>query len=72
MNYTVNRRWVFAADGPEHVLKFLRRGRTLTCVVDGKVVLDAVDLPALPRPGIGLMLWDKGTAVVKVKVEKPK
>lgn len=61
-----------AADGPEHVLKFLRRGRTLSCVVDGKVVLDAVDLPALPRPGIGLMLWDKGTAVVKVKVEKPK
>jgi len=61
-----------AANAPEHVLRFLRRGRTLTCVVDGKVVLDAVDLPALPRPGIGLMLWDKATSVTRVRVEKPK
>lgn len=61
-----------AGNAPEHVLRFLRRGRTLTCLVDGKVVLDAVDLPALPRPGIGLMLWDKGTAVTKVRVEKPR
>lgn len=65
------------ADAAEHVMRFSRRGRALSCVVDGVTVLDAVDLPALPRTGVGLMLWDKGTAVTRwvvkgAKVERPR
>lgn len=58
--------------GADHVVRCVRRGRTLSCAVDGKAVLDAVDLPPLPRSGVGLMLWDKGTQVARVKVEKPR
>ncbi|MCC7140198.1 MAG: hypothetical protein IT460_17385 [Planctomycetes bacterium] len=58
------------ARGPVHVFRFVRRGRTLSAYCDGVAMLEAVDLPALARPGIGLMVWDKETGFSKVRVEK--
>ncbi len=55
---------------PDHVLRFARRGRTLSCWVDGKAVIDAVDLPALPKSGIGLMTWIKETGISRIRVER--
>jgi len=54
----------------EHTLRFVRRGRTLSCLVDGVPVLDRVDLPPLARSGIGLMTWDKETGFTRIKVER--
>jgi hypothetical protein len=54
----------------EHLLRFVRAGRTLSCFVDGKPALDRVDLPALARPGIGLMTWDKETGFAWVRVDR--
>lgn len=58
------------AKADEHVLRFLRRGRTLSCVVDGKPLLEDVDLPALTPPGIGLMTWDQNTGITRLRVER--
>jgi hypothetical protein len=56
----------------EHVLRFARRGRRLSCVVDGRPLLADVDLPPLPKAGIGLMTWDSQTGVSKIRVERVK
>jgi hypothetical protein len=54
----------------EHVLRFVRSGRTLSCFVDGLPALDRVDLPRLDRAGIGLMTWDKETGFAWVRVDR--
>jgi hypothetical protein len=56
----------------DHVLRFVRRGRRLSCWVDGKALIDSVDLPPLPHSGIGLMTWNKETGISKWKVERLK
>jgi hypothetical protein len=58
--------------GPEHVLRFVRRGRTLSCLVDGRALLLDVDLPPLPRSGIGVMPWDRETGIARLRVERLK
>ncbi len=60
------------AKADEHVLRFLRRGRSLSFVIDGKPLLEDVDLPALSPPGIGLMTWDAGTGIARIRVERLK
>lgn len=54
----------------EHVYRFARRGRTLSCYVDDVPVLESIDLPPLARDGIGLMTWDKDTGIERVRVDK--
>ncbi len=56
----------------EHVYRFARRGRTLSCYVDDVPILESIDLPPLARDGIGLMTWDKDTGIVRVRVDKSK
>jgi hypothetical protein len=58
--------------GTSHLVTVTRRGRALSCLVDGKPLLDGVDLPPLPRSGIGLMTWDRETGVARVHVDRPK
>ena len=54
----------------EHLVRVVRRGRTLSCSIDGKALLTDVDLPPLPRTGIGLMTWDRDTGFARIRVEK--
>ena len=58
--------------GTSHLVTVARRGRTLSCLVDGTPILDGVDLPPLPRFGIGLMTWDRETGISRVHVDRPK
>ncbi len=58
------------AKSAEHVLRFVRRGRTLSLLVDGALAIDRADLPALPRPGIGIMTWDKENGIGRVRLER--
>ena len=58
--------------GSSHLVTVVRRGRALSCLVDGRPILDAVDLPPLPRSAIGLMTWDRETGISRVHVDRPK
>jgi hypothetical protein len=58
--------------GVDHVFRFARRERSLSCSVDGRVLVEGVDLAPLPRDGIGLMTWDRETGIARVRVERVK